>query len=111
MKPWLPDLTNGVGSLAGLLVALALVYDLAGIVPGPMMVMALGLLVSGAPLGRAGKVWLQERREPAAQLPEVTAALELSALMHELGQGAVMRAVGDVARHRRSLPRGDDHAE
>lgn len=109
-RPWLPDLTNGIGSLAGLLVALALVYDLAGIVPGPMMTIALGLLVSGAPLKRSAQAWIEERREPAAQLPEVTAALELSALIREIGQGAVMKAVADVAQGRRALPRGD-HAE
>lgn len=108
-RPWLPDLVHGVGSLGGLLLVLAVIYDLAHVVPGPMMLTVMGLLFGGAPLGRAGALWLQERREPAAQLPEVKMALELRSLIREHGQGPVMRAVQDATLHRRALPRGDDH--
>ena len=110
-RPWLPHLTNGIGSLAGLLVGLAFLYDLAGLTPGPMMTVVLGVIVSAGPFRDAGKAWIEERREPAAQLPEVVMALELRALIGELGLGVVMRAVADVAQQRRALPRGDDHAE
>lgn len=107
-RPWLPPLAEGVGSLALLLVGLAALYDFVGVVPGPLMIMALGLLFGGQPLRRAGQAWLEERREPAALLPEVQAALELREMILDLGQAKVMQAVADVARRRRALPRGDD---
>lgn len=107
-RAWLPELTHGVGSLAGLLIALAVVYDLAGIVPGPFLTVVLGLLVSGAPLRRSARAWIEERRGPDS---EAAALADLRALVLELGRGPTLRAIADVARARRALPRGSDHAD
>ena len=109
-RPWLPPLAEGVGSLTLLLLGLAARYALGGIVPGPFMLTVRGLAFGAGPLGRAGAAWIEERREPAARLPEVTLAVELQPMIDEYGAPNVRRAVADVLR-RRALRRGDDHAE
>lgn len=108
-RPWAPLLFEGLALPA--LFALAAVYDVAHVTPGPFMMALIGLLIGGVPLQRAGKIWLQERREPAAELPEVRAALQLSLMMRELGRGVVLRAVEDTVEAHRALPRGGDDAD
>lgn len=107
-RPWLPPLAEGVGSLALLMIGLAAIYDLVGVVPGPLMITVLGLLFGGEPLRQAGAAWIAERREPAAQLPSVTMAVELEPMIEQYGQANTRRAVLEVL-HRRALARGDHH--
>ena len=108
-RPWTPLLVQGLGVPA--LFALAAFYDVMHLTPGPLMMALIGLVLGSPQIGQAAKLWLQERRSPAAELPEVRAALELSLLMREHGRGVVMRAVTDTVEQQRALTRGDDHAD
>lgn len=108
-RPWMPPLFEGLALPA--MFGIAALYDFAHVTPGPFMMTLIGLLVGSGPLQRAGRLWLQERREPVEQLPETKAALRLVPLMQEFGPAVVLLAVEETIRHRRALPRGGDHAE
>lgn len=107
-RPWMPHLFEGLAMPA--LFALAAFYDVNGVTPGPLMMALFGLIIGGVPLQRAGRMFMQQRREPIDQLPETKAAVRLVPLMEEFGPAVVLLAVEETIR-RRALPRGGDHAE
>ncbi len=118
--PRLPSLFEGLA--LPVLFMLAAFYDHQRMTPGPLMMALIGLLIGGVPLQRAGRLWLQQRREPLEQLPETQAALQLVPLMREFGPAKVLRANEALLRQpalvlraveeirQRALPGGGDDA-